>query len=477
MMDSVTMENFRCFRERQTVPLAPLTLLVGENSTGKTSFLALIRALAEFVFDGRVPDFKDPPYDLGSFDDIAHHHEGHGGPAASFDAGITTHTAPLRRSVARRPHSRFLASVDVTFRKQSHGSGPAPVSQRISTPDVQIEEHLETSDVPYAASISTARGTWTLQVPKGSRHSNSLGDYRFHIMRASKQDGLWDEEDGQLTLEPVAGSPPFSEVDYDALRALARLGGQGRRAQPRGVSRHGSFASAPVRSHPHRTYDPGQWERDPGGEHIPTRIADLSLHQPERWQMLKRRLEAFGKNAGLFDEIDVRHFGTTDSEPFQLRVRKDGKNQKGQLRNLLDVGYGVSQVLPIVTELSRPSVPTAQFLLQQPEVHLHPSAQAALGTLFCQVAANGRQLIVETHSDHLMDRVRMDVRDGTTKLKPKDVSLLYFERTGLDVTIHPLQFDDDGNLHVAPDANGDIPEIPESYRRFFMEETRRTLGL
>ena len=50
------------------------------------------------------------------------------------------------------------------------------------------------------------------------------------------------------------------------------------------------------------------------------------------------------------------------------------------------------------------------FLLQQPEVHLHPSAQAALGTLFCQVAKPERQLVVETHSDHLLDRVRMDVR-------------------------------------------------------------------
>ena len=44
-MDEITLKNFRCFRDKQTARLAPLTLLVGENSTGKTSFLALIRAL------------------------------------------------------------------------------------------------------------------------------------------------------------------------------------------------------------------------------------------------------------------------------------------------------------------------------------------------------------------------------------------------------------------------------------------------
>ena len=105
------------------------------------------------------------------------------------------------------------------------------------------------------------------------------------------------------------------------------------------------------------------------------------------------------------------------------------------------------------------------FLLQQPEVHLHPSAQAALGSLFCRVAAWKRQLIVETHSDHLIDRVRMDVRDGVGTLKPEDVSILYFERRNLDVRLHSLRIDNEGN----------ILDAPPGYRRFFMEEVSRSL--
>ena len=159
--------------------------------------------------------------------------------------------------------------------------------------------------------------------------------------------------------------------------------------------------------------------------------------------------------------------GQGDGDPFQMRIAKYGKgNEKGPLRNLVDVGYGVSQVLPIVTELLRPDA-AQLFLLQQPEVHLHPSAQAALGSLFCDVAANGRQLIVETHSDHLIDRVRMDVRDSKSKLRAEDVSLLFFERGRHDVRIHSLRFDDQGNVVGAPDG----------YRRFFMEETNRSVGL
>ena len=207
------------------------------------------------------------------------------------------------------------------------------------------------------------------------------------------------------------------------------------------------------------------------------RLAEMYAQQTEEWSKLKSSLETFGRAAGLFDEITVRHLGKTASDPFQIQVRRGAKGLKGPFRNLIDVGYGVSQILPVVTELLAPSTPTDLYLFQQPEVHLHPSAQAALGTLLCQVAADDRQLIVETHSDHLMDRVRMKVRDGDSGLHPKDVSLLYFERNGLDVTIHSLQFDSEGNVHPVPDERGDIPEMPDSYRRFFMEETRRSLGL
>ena len=195
------------------------------------------------------------------------------------------------------------------------------------------------------------------------------------------------------------------------------------------------------------------------------RVAEIYAQQTQEWSKLKSSLETFGLAAGLFDEITVRPLGKTGSDPFQIQVRKGSKSLKGPFRNLIDVGYGVSQVLPVVTELLAPSTPTNLYLFQQPEVHLHPSAQAALGTLLCQVAADGRQLIVETHSDHLIDRIRMDVRDGKTKLTKDDVRILYFERDGLDVKIHELWWDEHGNIENAP----------PSYRRFFMEEVERSI--
>lgn len=84
-MKEITLENFRCFHTKQVARLAPLTLLVGENSTGKTSFLAMIRALWDCVYGQTLPNFKEPPFDLGSFEEIAHQQSEKHKPAATFE--------------------------------------------------------------------------------------------------------------------------------------------------------------------------------------------------------------------------------------------------------------------------------------------------------------------------------------------------------------------------------------------------------
>lgn len=452
-MDSITLKNFRCFREEQTARLAPLTLLVGENSTGKTSFMAMVRALWDVCYRDRIPDFKEEPYDLGSFDEIAHHRGGKGGRADSFEAGFDFSDDEPNEN-AKPQSCRF----DVDFVK--NGSAPVLRKMRIEHDDIWYETRHE--DQSQEIRFGTPRGAWDYQpshLGAGFAYDRtSFFSWHGQILR--------NPEDLKKRAERLTTQGPAKPTDED-LKRIEQLGdifsGMGfhrcRRTRP--------YAGTPVRSKPRRTYDPARPTPDPEGDYIPMHLAHLSHHDQNRWSRLKKALEGFGKEAGLFDEIHIRHLGKRDSEPFQLQVRKSGvraKSPKGPWRNLIDMGYGVSQVLPVITELLEKEAPP-MFLLQQPEVHLHPSAQAALGSLFCGVAGPERQLIVETHSDHLLDRVRMDVRDGKTKLKPDDVSILFFERDDLDVRIHSLGFDEEGNIAGAPD----------SYGKFFMEETRRSL--
>lgn len=452
-MDSITLENFRCFREKQTARLAPLTLLVGENSTGKTSFMAMIRALWDVAYQNRVPDFKEEPYDLGSFDEIAHHRRGKGGRADTLEAGFdVTDRDPTDPSTVFVPY-RF----EVTFGKK--GAVPVPVRRYLAHKEVWIEDCFGTnSSQQFRFGISDR--TWQRQLPVRRRISIDTEDALLFSFSSLLR--FQNREERERDADPAVSQDSNPPTDED-WRRIEGLTERFRRISRRGFNPR-PYASAPVRSKPHRTYDPARPTRDPEGDYIPMYLANIHFQKRARWNALKSALEGFGRTAGLFDELSVKQLGKNESEPFQIQVRKFGNRSKGPQRNLIDVGYGVSQALPIITELLRRDAPP-MLLLQQPEVHLHPSAQAALGTLFCQIARQGRQLIVETHSDHLLDRVRMDVRDAETKLKPEDVSILFFERDDLDVRIHSLRFDEEGN----------VLDAPPSYRQFFMEEMRRSL--
>ena len=423
---------------------------MGDNSTGKTSFLALVRALWDVGFRDQVPDFKEPPYDLGSFEEIVHF-RGARERASSFSAGFGVAGAQVERPGHKGTRDMEPARFNVTF--ENDGSAPTPVVRQIKASEHWMEHAIgETSADSFRFGNADSEWRWSNEGVEMFRWHDRMGELPplFILLDVTRRRGA-------VTSEKKA-SP--SEGDWEALEKLTW-------AFQMYPHHRSAFAGSPVRSQPRRTYDPTRLTRDSEGSDVPTYLRQLVQSNTEAWTALESSLLEFGRRAGLFDEINVRRLGPGDGDPFQMRIGKHGKgNEKGPLRNLVDVGYGVSQVLPIITELLRPDA-AQLFLLQQPEVHLHPSAQAALGSLFCDVAANGRQLIVETHSDHLIDRVRMDVRDSTSKLRAEDVSLLFFERGHLDVRIHSLRFDDHGNVVGAP--NG--------YRQFFLQETNRSVGL
>ncbi len=393
-MESVSLKNYRCFHSEQKVTLAPLTLLVGENSSGKTSFMAMVRALWKAAYEQVIPDFQESPYDLGSFDEISHHRGGRGGRADTFEAGFEIMNQQRKR----------LVKFSMVFERI--GSTPTPKCRRFESGSCWIEEHRTGTEVRHLR-VGSSRGSWQYEYGDGLSIKDLTGS-RMLMLLPGFPPGHFihsDRKNGEFI--PLDQSPEITEEDWMASQNLV---GTFLSSPYRSVS-----ASAPVRSKPLRTYEPGRTISDPEGDYIPMYLESLYFQSKRKWTSLKESLEKFGQDSGLFDEIEILSLGKRQGAPFQLRIRKFGHASKGPHRNLKDVGYGVSQVLRVVTEVLRQQAPSI-FLLQQPEVHLHPRAQAALGSLFLQIAGPDRQLIVETHSDHLLDRVRMDVRDGKGKL-------------------------------------------------------------
>jgi predicted ATPase len=111
-----------------------------------------------------------------------------------------------------------------------------------------------------------------------------------------------------------------------------------------------------------------------------------------------------------------------------------------------DVGFGISQMLPIVVELlaHRESI----ICIEQPETHLHPRLQTRLADLLIESSRNGdlaNQLIVETHSEHLLLRLQRRIREGA--IDPSDISVLYVDQdTDGNTTATHLRIDDEGEF-------------------------------
>ena len=441
-LQELRLRDFRCFREQQTARPAPLTLLVGENSTGKTSFLAAIRAMLEVGSYHEDPDFRAPPYDLGSFREIAYRQDPNGsrGGAESFGLGFQ-YAGEKGEAV----------TVDATF---TLGDGAAPMLSTVlwSAGDVWVREHRDAEG--SRTDMGCASGSWRLPPLRDpDRRYLYGGDAAAfsRLLRVAVESGMPGK------LQPLHGDADAVPTECDHVKLIGLFFENNKFAS-------GALAGAPIRSSPLRTYDPVRLVQDPQGVSTPAFLANMHARNPDEWQKMKSDLEEFGRKSGLFDDMFVKRLGRHEFEPFQLEVRKRGKTRKGVRRNLIDVGYGVSQILPLLVELFRHDR-ASMFLLQQPEVHLHPSAQAELGSLLCATAESQCQLIVETHSDYILDRILLDIRDKRTDLKPDDVSILYFERDDLSVTIHSIRIDDEGN----------VLDAPEGYRGFFRDELERVI--
>ena len=188
------------------------------------------------------------------------------------------------------------------------------------------------------------------------------------------------------------------------------------------------FSTSPIRSRPKRTYDPTREFDDPEGSDVPMYLMRIEATEKKNWEALKTQLVEFGRNSGLFENIDVKNFGRALGAPFQLQVKV-----RGPKANITDVGYGVSQILPILVQILNPSIsknvrrdPMQSFfsLLQQPEIHLHPKAQAEFSSLLAKLASQTNQsFIIETHSDYMIDRARIEIRKGTlnTEMYPSSI--------------------------------------------------------
>jgi predicted ATPase len=217
----------------------------------------------------------------------------------------------------------------------------------------------------------------------------------------------------------------------------------------------------PIRSKPKRVYESYKLDINSEDDHTPY-IIKRFLGAKKINSFFIDFVNNFGEQSGLFDSIKIKKFGKDNSSPFELDVLINDKSLK-----ISNVGYGVSQILPIIVSIySRPI--GYWFSIQQPEVHLHPKAQAAFGEVIFQLAKNEKKhFLIETHSDYIIDRFRSNINQDASEQKLNS-QILFFEKNNLGNQIYPIPINEDGTI-------SDIQ--PDSYRSFFIHEELKNLGL
>jgi len=415
MLTHLKLENFKIWRSTGPVRLAPLTLLLGTNSSGKSSLiqsLLLIRQTVKGDDAGLDLNLGNPDADdtvtMGQFRDLLCRH------------GAATESAPANQ-------------VGIEFRWAAHGA-PAQDSALFSA--------------RYGAGPSGSAELRYLRLGKDGEGFTALrqkpGIYR--LLLANQK----------LPVRQSADYRPERSFAFSAatLNKLGPLADGIRRVGPALLDELSRIIYlGPVRQLARRDY---VWSGrmpahigDDGGRAVDVLIASGVAQQAARGEdrpddagRIFRETERWLRELDVAEGLLVRSLGR--SARHELLV-----NHRGAVVNLKDVGVGVSQVIPVVVAALF-AKPGHIVIVEEPESHLHPLAQAKLTELMANVsAARGVQFIVETHSEHLFRR--MQTLMARQQVQPSQAALYFVEREGQAAKLRELKLDDLGRVANWPD--------------------------
>lgn len=230
---------------------------------------------------------------------------------------------------------------------------------------------------------------------------------------AAYRTGLFTDDFHYLQAERVGPRTAFDMSDY-VVRQRRQLG------------KSGEFTSHFLQ----------QWR----GEHV----HDAMHHPNASSDQLFDQVTAWMGEISPGTQLDIQPHH--DMDLISLRVGFPGTKSF----RATNVGFGISYTLPVLVALLSTKRGYV-VLLENPEAHLHPRGQSKMGELIARATLTGAQVIVETHSDHIMNGIRVATRRGL--IEPENVAFHFFQRTedGKDVEVHTPELDKEGRLDFWPE--------------------------
>lgn len=161
---------------------------------------------------------------------------------------------------------------------------------------------------------------------------------------------------------------------------------------------------------------------------------------------LEKKIAAALKKMGLIESFRVKPISKNRDDYYEVKVKKTKFSAEVLLP---DVGFGVSQILPIITALFQSSE-GATLILEQPEIHLHPKAQIELADVIIDAVKERKiQVIIESHSEHFLTRIQTRIADETIS---KEFAKLYFCKNEKGFSeLEELELNDSGDIKNWPE--------------------------
>ena len=431
-METLYIDNFRGFSDL-FIPLKDVNFFVGENSTGKTSVLSILSLLANDKF-WYEQSFNNSEVQLGNFKDII-----------SVDSQDTSnfHIGLINISEDAKDNFSFLLAF-------AEKEGRPYVRRFHSLMENREISVYISNEVEYSVAVRKDIG-------------NEMSSFE-SLMKEWVNSRKRAKDIKTMTSEFVAPQEGLlyvlMNIEHEIRREqmLSEKKGDRRGYRPN-ISYYirkslGPIVwLAPIRSTPKRTYDDYRSEFSSDGKHVPYLIKKILGTASEANKFLEF-VKDFGIDSGLMESLSIEKYGKDEYiSPFSLLIKLN--NSKF---NLKFVGYGVSQILPVLVEVFHRKK-GERYAIQQPEVHLHPRAQAAMGKVIYSMAfRDKKKFYIETHSDFMIDRFRSHLKKNTGSVKSQ---VLFFCRKENLNTIIPISIDGDGQY----DSNQ-----PKEFREFFINE-------
>lgn len=436
----LSVRGFKSIRDRIELRVAPLTLISGTNSGGKSSFMQpflLMKQTLDSGFDPGAIRLYGPNAKFTLAAQILSRGKSRGTQSDSFSVGLRA-----------GDHSRV-----VTYREAVEGYVVDSDVVAVHSGEIRLTPDMTSEAIEERLGDFTSEQDFLMEaIAKGEIFSSQQKRHFAIVREACFLDIVFQlqRENGDIEFE--LNLSPFELATQQwssALRNIIHVPG--------------------LRGNPEREYPwsavganyPGTFET-----YVASILLDWATSDPAKLDELSKHLELLG----LTWKVKGKKKNDAAVEVLVGRMPHAQQGGAQDFVSVADVGFGVSQTLPVIISLlvARPG---QIVYLEQPEIHLHPRAQVALGNALVEAARRGVKVIAETHSSLLIRSIQTQVAEGV--ISAKEVSMNWFSRdpiTGFS-RVEAAELDDQGRFGDWP---LDFDEVSQEADLAYLAALRRS---